>query len=73
MMKTEKSNTAHSLYALYETLPDTVQHAFLEELLEKRQEQIEDLALYLACRQAKTENEFLSDHETLDFIKSLPQ
>ena len=72
MMQTEPAKTAHSLFVLYETLPCEVQQAFLEELLEKRQDQIENLALYLACQQAKEENEFLSDDEVADFIKSLP-
>ena len=35
------SNTAHSLYALYETLPDTVQREFLSELWQKQRQQLE--------------------------------
>lgn len=31
----ESSNTAHSLYAFYETLPDAVQREFLSELVQK--------------------------------------
>lgn len=35
-MNTQQTNTAHSLYALYETLPHGVQQAFLEELVQKK-------------------------------------
>ena len=70
-MNTQQANTAHSLYALYDTLPNEVQQAFLEELLQKKQEQLEDLAFALACKQAKTENEFISDEEAQAFIQSL--
>jgi hypothetical protein len=38
------SNTAHSLYALYETLPDNVQREFLSELWQKQREQLEAIA-----------------------------
>jgi hypothetical protein len=72
-MRTESANTAHSLYALYETLPNDIQQAFLQELMEKQQERLENLALYLACQQAKNENEFLSDEESRAFIAGLPQ
>lgn len=34
-MNPQQTNTAHSLYALYETLPHEVQQAFLEELVQK--------------------------------------
>jgi hypothetical protein len=72
-MNTQQANTAHSLYALYETLPNEVQQAFLEELLQKQPQQLEDLGFYLACKQAKDENEFLSEQEAQAFIQSLPQ
>jgi hypothetical protein len=73
IMQPENSSTAHRLYALYETLPKPVQQDFLQELLEKQQEQVEKEALYLACRQAKEEDEFLTEQETQDFINRLPQ
>ena len=66
-------NTAHSLYALYETLPDIIQRAFLEELCQKKRQELEDLAFYLDCKQAKDENEFLSENEAQAFIQSLAQ
>ena len=74
-MKTqpENSNTAHSLYALYETLPDTVQREFLSELVQKKGQELEDLSFYLDCKQAKDENEFLDDNEAQAFIESLTQ
>jgi hypothetical protein len=70
-MNTQQANTAHSLYALYDTLPNEVQQAFLEELLQKKQEQLEDLAFALACKQVKEDNEFISDEEAQAFIQSL--
>lgn len=65
------SNTAHCLYALYETLPDTVQREFLSELWQKQRQQLEELANYLECKQAKDENEFLNENDTQAFIQSL--
>ena len=72
-MQTEHLKTAHSLYALYETLPNDIQQAFLQELLQHQQEKLEDLAFYLACQQAKDEDDFLSEAESQTFINSLPQ
>jgi hypothetical protein len=72
-MQTQNSNTAHSLYALFETLPDETQHQFLQELFQKQAEKLETLALFLACQEAKDENEFLTEDETKAFIDSLPQ
>jgi hypothetical protein len=72
-MNTQQANTAHSLYALYETLPNEVQQAFLEELLQKKLQQQEDLGFYLACKLAKDENEFLSEQEAQAFIQTLSQ
>ncbi|MDP3009700.1 MAG: hypothetical protein Q8N30_11615 [Methylococcales bacterium] len=69
----ENSNTAHSLYALYETLPDNVQREFLSELVQKKRQELEDLSFYLDCKQAKDENEFLDDNEAQAFIESLTQ
>ncbi|MDD2725506.1 MAG: hypothetical protein PHH59_15980 [Methylovulum sp.] len=72
-MNPQQANTAHSLYALYETLPNEVQQAFLEELLQKKQQELEDLAFALACKQAKEENQFLNGQEAQGFIQSLSQ
>ena len=72
-MQTESLKTAHSLYVLYETLPSEIQQAFLQELLQKQQETLEDLGFYLACQQAKDDNSFLSEEESQAFIASLPQ
>jgi len=67
------SNTAHSLYAFYETLPDTVQREFLSELVQKKRQELEDLSFYLDCKQAKDENEFLDDNEADAFMENLTQ
>ena len=72
-MQTQNLTIANNLYALYETLSDDIQQAFLQKLFQKQRDKLENLAFYLACRQAKDENEFLSDSESQDFIKSLPQ
>jgi hypothetical protein len=73
LMQTQNINTAHSLYTLYEALPNETQQQFLQELLQKQADKIEILALYLACKEAKDENEFLTDDEAKEFIDSLPQ
>lgn len=39
------ANAAHSLYVLYETLPDRVQREFLSELWQKKRQQLEEIAL----------------------------
>ncbi len=67
------ANTAHSLYAFYETLPDTVQREFLSELVQKKRAELEDFLFYLDCKQAKDENEFLDDNEADAFMESLTQ
>ena len=72
-MTTQQANTAHSLYALYDTLPNEVQQAFLEELLQKKQDQLEDLVFALACKQAKEDSEFISNEEAKTFMQSLSQ
>ena len=42
-MKTlQQSTTAHSLYTLFETLSPDVQHAFLEELLQKQSAELKE-------------------------------
>ncbi len=64
-------NTAHSLYALYETLPDMIQRAFLEKLWQKKRQELEDLAFYLDCKQAKEENDFLNEIDAQTFIQNL--
>ena len=44
MKSHQQPTTAHSLYVLYETLPPDVQHAFLEELIQKRPAELKNLA-----------------------------
>jgi hypothetical protein len=72
-MQTQNTNTAHSLYVLYESLPNETQQLFLQELLAKQAEQLETLAFYLACKDTKEENDFLTDSEVQAFINNLPQ
>ncbi|MCX7096672.1 MAG: hypothetical protein NTV43_02070 [Methylococcales bacterium] len=72
-MQVQNVNTAQSLYALYETLSNETQQQFLQELMQKQADKLETLALYIACQEAKGENEFLSDDEATEFINSLPQ
>ena len=67
-MRTEPMTTAHSLFVLYETLPEETQEAFLRELMQRQQDKLESLALGLACQQAKDENEFLSEDEAEAFL-----
>ncbi|MEI6707176.1 MAG: DUF2281 domain-containing protein [Methylococcales bacterium] len=57
-MKTQpaNSNTAHSLYALYETLPDTVQREFLSELWQKQRQQLEAIAANKQQKKSKKNN-----------------
>lgn len=50
-----------------------IQCAFLEELWQKKRQELEDLAFYLDCKQAKDENDFLSENEAQTFIQSLAQ
>lgn len=72
-MQAQNSNTAHSLYVLYETLSNETQQQFLQELIQKQADKLETLVLYIACQEAKDENEFLTEDEATDFINSLPQ
>ncbi len=72
-MQLKRSNIGHSLYVLFETLPESDKKAFLHELMEQQQETVENEALYLACQQAKEENDFLTEQEAQDFVDHLPQ
>nr|WP_087146287.1 hypothetical protein [Crenothrix polyspora] len=72
-MNPAPTNTAHSLYMLYETLPDDLQQAFLQELIQKKHQELVDLSFYLDCKQTKDENEYLTEQEHQMFINSLSQ
>lgn len=72
-MHTETVNPGHSLYVLYETLSSEMQQAFLQELLQKQQDKLDDLAFYLACQQTREENDFLDDEEAHAFMSKLPR
>ncbi len=60
-MQTQQFANAHSLYTLYETLPDETQQVFLQELLTK---QAEKIAFCLAYKKAKKENYFLTEAQS---------
>ncbi len=53
--------TAHSLYMLYETLPDEIQQIFLQELLTKQAENIKRSLFCSACKKTEEENGFQTD------------
>jgi hypothetical protein len=72
-MQTHTTSTAHSLYLLYETLSAETQQQFLLEIFQHQAEKLESLALYLACKQAKEEDDFLTEEEVQAFINALPQ
>lgn len=69
----QHADAGHRLYSLYETLPSHLQRSFLQELLQKQHAQLDDLAFYLACKQAKDEDDFLSESETQAFMDHLPR
>lgn len=54
-MNTSPVSMAHSLYTLYETLPEDVQKSFLQELIEKKFSEIEALA-QIGTRQTTSQN-----------------
>lgn len=70
-MQTQNPDAAHSLYVLYQTLSDEAKQLFIQELLENQDEKIENHLFYLACKQAKQDNEFLDDTESQVFIDNL--
>jgi len=70
-MQVQKNTTAHNLYELYVSLSTEVQDDFLQELLDKQHEKLEDLAFYKACKEAKAEGEYLNATEAESFIDSL--
>lgn len=39
----------------------------------KQPEKLDNLALYLACKEAKEQNEFLAEDQAKAFIANLPQ
>ncbi len=63
-MQTENLTIAHNLYSLYETLPDDIQQAFLQKLFQKQQDNLENLAFYIAHREVTDENELHEAQES---------
>jgi hypothetical protein len=72
-MQTHPATTAHSLYLLYETLSAETQEQFLLEIFQHQADKLESLVLYLACKETKEENDFLTEEEAQVFIKTLSQ
>jgi hypothetical protein len=63
--------TAHSLYVLYQALPEQSKQLFLQEMLTNQAEVIEDTAIYLACEEARKDDDFLTDNELRFFVDGL--
>ncbi len=57
-MNTSSASTAHSLYTLYETLPEDVQQSFLQELVQNKLNDIEALA-HLDTAQTTLQNKVI--------------
>jgi hypothetical protein len=72
-MQTQHQATAHSLYVLYQALPEQSKQLFLQEILTNEAEVMEDTAIYLACQAAQKDDEFLTDDECRNFIDGLPR
>ncbi|GEM_PF-357963 len=60
-IQTQQITTAHSLYTLYEILPDETQQIFLQELFAKQGEKIRTSAAY---KKAESENGFLTGDQS---------
>ena len=58
---------------MYNALLHDEQQRFLQKLLHNEADRLETLALYEACREAKDEDDFLTDDEKNAFLASLPQ
>jgi hypothetical protein len=72
-MQTSHQDTAHSLYVLYQALPEESQQLFLQEMLINQAGGMEDAAIYMACQKVQKDDVFLTDAECLNFIDGLPQ
>jgi hypothetical protein len=72
-MQTSHQDTAHSLYVLYQALPEESQQLFLQEMLINQAGGMEDAAIYMACQEAQKDDVFLTDAECFNFIDGLPQ
>lgn len=72
-MQTSHQDTAHSLYVLYQALPEESQQLFLQEMLINQAGGMEDAAIYMACQKVQKDDVFLTDAECFNFIDSLPR
>lgn len=66
-----QNSTAHNLYELYVSLSAEVQQDFLQELLEKQHDKLDNLAFYRVCKEAKKEADYIASSEVDSFINSL--
>jgi hypothetical protein len=64
-MQKHHLTTAHTLYMLYETLPNETQEIFLQELLAKQADRIKNKAPYLTSPEAKEETNEQSHFQEL--------
>jgi hypothetical protein len=72
-MQTSHQDTAHSLYVLYQALPEESQQLFLQEMLINQAGGMEDAAIYMACQKVQKDDVFLTDAECFNFIDGLPR
>jgi hypothetical protein len=72
-MQMQDQAIAHSLYVLYQALPEQSKQLFLQEMLTNQAEAMEDTAIYLACQEAQKDDDFLTDDEGRNFIDGLPR
>ncbi len=60
--------TAHSLYMLYETLPDEIQQIFLQELFTNQAEKIKRSALFSVFKEAAEKEIFFPTDSKANFL-----
>jgi len=67
MTKKMQITTAHSLYMLYETLPDEIQQIFLQELFTNQAEKIKRSALFSAFKEASEKEDVFQTDSNANF------
>jgi hypothetical protein len=72
MTSSQLPQTSLGLYHLFQTLPLETRQGFLELLFEDNPSDLEDLILYLNCKNSRKEG-FLSEAEATTFLESLPE
>jgi hypothetical protein len=69
---TDSLLTSTGFYSLFQTLPLEIRQGFLQLLFQNNSSELEDLILYLACKNSQKEG-FLSELESQSLLDSLPQ